>query len=381
MKMLLLLGLLLPTLAAAQTTTQCEPQAQELREAKTSQRLAALLKEKNFSAIEDELTDKLKRYESGEYSDLSLFWDITATVSGNRGLEPLLQEWVNTKPDSFFAHVLKGEHHASVGYDKRGGDFASATSKEQFEAMEVEFQKARGSFEKAAKLRAQSALPLAGMIAVGKASDGIERIRDLLAKANRIDRANTSARWTAVHAMAPKWLGSFEELDAIARDAARAQLPDPRVRYLRYAIEMRKADHFSTITKEKTKAMVHWRNAAQLCPNARPWRLLGSAAYDLEDWATLKQASSNLLVLTPRDGATVARRGWADEQMGQMSSALKDYALAAEFGDAWAQNRLGYFLMVGQHVPKDLTRARKLLEASAAQGNLNARGNLEALGK
>ena len=83
MKTLFFLALLIPLLSPAQTASQCDPEAQEIRDATASKRLYALIKNKQFSAIEDELGNKLSRYERGEYSDLTLFWDITATVSGD----------------------------------------------------------------------------------------------------------------------------------------------------------------------------------------------------------------------------------------------------------------------------------------------------------
>lgn len=381
MKIFLIFIFLLPQWVAAQSLGICDPEPEEMRDVATSNRLRILIKEQHFSAIEDELADKLSRYELGQYSDLALLWDINATVVGEPEMEPFLKAWLKAKPKSFFAYFFAGQYYSNLGYAKRGTAMISGTSSEQLDAMKAEHAKAVTALKIAEKLRPNSALPLAGLIRVGQATMGGDHAHQLLKRANQVDPKNMVVRAAAIYALSPKWGGSMEELDGIIQQAAQAPLTAPRLRFLRYSVEMQKGDHFGYISQEKTKAIPYWRRAAQLCPSAKPWAYIAAATYDLENWPVVKEASNQTLRITPRDDSVIARRGWADEQMGNMESALKDYALASQLGNPWAQNRLGYFLLIGQHVPKDIVRAKKLFQESAAKGNPTARANLESMGQ
>jgi len=382
MKRLLSLAALLPALALAQPA-HCDPTPRSVKEgpAATAGRLQQLLKDANFAAVEDELADKLRRSERGEYSDLLLYLDIFETAKADPALEPLLAQWTLRQPKSFVARLLKGNYHKIMGYARRGGRFADKTSTEQFAAMEAEFEKAVHELRAAMELRPQSALPQASLVGIARASVGNDAVRGLVAEAEKLDRGTMAARYTGLEALAPKWGGSFEEQDELLQRAAKAGLAAPKLRYLHYLAETTRANHHASVTKEKTREIAHYRQAAALCVSAEAWRRIVSAAYTLEDWKTVKEAATQQLVLEPGAGTTLQRRGWAHEKLGEYKDAVKDYEAAAELGEPWAQHRFGHLLMVGQGVPQDLPRARKLLEAAAAKGNANARGSLELLNR
>ncbi|GHT85628.1 hypothetical protein AGMMS49960_15720 [Betaproteobacteria bacterium] len=59
--------------------------------------------------------------------------------------------------------------------------------------------------------------------------------------------------------------------------------------------------------------------------------------------------------------------------------ALKDYIVAAELGNKYAQNNAGYYYMVGRACTKDLKRAKAYFTQSAAQGFEHARDKLKLL--
>lgn len=203
MKRMLLLCLW-PALALAQAVPECEPETDILVTAATGKRIKAALRNKQFAAVEDELNDKLKRYENGAYSDLTLLQELMSAADGDSALEPLLAQWAAEKPRSFFAHLLKGAHHYSVGYKKRGGGFTSATSAAQFAAMKAENVKALPEYKLAMNLRPNSGLVYAGLIQIAAADYGAEAVRGLLAKSIALDPKNMAARRQAISFLTPK---------------------------------------------------------------------------------------------------------------------------------------------------------------------------------
>lgn len=375
---LLLIGTLIALSAQAQTSQQCLPTFDENLGVATGKRIQTLLKEKKFAAVEDELADKLRRVDAGTYEDFTLYSEVKEAASEDAALEPILAEWVAHSPKSYVAILLKASNHVNLGYKRRGGDFADKTSSEQVSAMQTEFVKAASEASAAIKLNSNTAMAHAVLIRIARAVGGLEVTKMLLVEAEKNNPKNFSAKWQAISGLSPRWGGSFDELDAFVSMVKRGSLDAAKKRRLEYAVEMEKASHFDAITKEKKKAAVHYRAASNLCSEAKtPLNRIIAIAYDLEDWPEVKKTTSQYLLLDPASGSAFQRRGWAQEKTGQLPEAVKDYDAASTLGESWAQNKLGYFYMIGNTVPKDLNRAKQLFESAVAKGNQNAKVNLE----
>jgi tetratricopeptide (TPR) repeat protein len=366
--------------AHAQAPLSCDPSPEAPAAQPAADRIRDLVRQKRFEAVEDEIADKLRRYERREYSDLDVYGTINRAMVGDMAAEPLLTQWVNEQPRSFVARLLRAAHHVNAGYSRRGNKMADQTSAEQFQAMELAFRSAAGDLRAAMDLRPNSALPHAWAIQIARSVAGPEAVQTLLAEATRVDPRHSAARYAVIWGLEPRWGGSFEHLDALVADIGASALPEPRRRYLRYMVEMRKGAHFQDITREKTKAGAHYRQAGRICASSNAWWLASTMAYDLEDWSAVVDAASEYVALRPDSARGWSRRGWAKEKMGRVAEAVADYEKSATLNEPWAQNKLGYALMTGQGgVARDLGRARELLRASAAAGNASARQSLDWL--
>lgn len=85
---------------------------------------------------------------------------------------------------------------------------------------------------------------------------------------------------------------------------------------------------------------------------------------------------SKLINIDPRDTYALAARGSIYHRQKQSEQAAKDYAKAAELGDAYSENELGKFYWYGIAVPRDKERAIKLFRDAAGKGNKDAENNL-----
>lgn len=365
----------------SQDSENCEPSPLTTSDLLNAKRINRLLKDKQFAAIDDELNDKKRRYEKKEYSDLVLYEDVSNAVKNEASLEPLLAQWVAETPKSMFARLLKAKNHISVGFSKRGLEVADKTSVEQLSAMESELKKAFEELNIAQALDPNSALSAAALIEIARAVAGVASVREILLNAEKKDPENLVARYYAINALSPRWGGSFEDLDAILARSGKTSLDIKKVRLLQYQVEMEKAHHFEIITKEKTKAIVLYRSAAQICSFITPWSGVARAAYEIEDWKSLKEATTQVISGYPKHLGSFQKRAWANEKLGLMSEAVNDYQVAADLGDAWAINKLGYLYMIGNGVAKDLQRAKLLLTSAVAKGNANAQANLDSINR
>lgn len=379
-RLLVTLVLLIVQMAYAQTPGLCDPSPDVPPDSQTVERFRKLIQTQNFAALEDELNDRLRRYEAGKYSDLALYQLIEdLTAPADAAFDPLLQQWVAQRPKQLMAHLVKGVYHMQVGYAKRGKRFIENTSVEQVAAMEAEFAKALPALKTALEIQPDSALARAALIHMSRSIAGRQATLKWLADAENADPMNQAARWVAITALDQRWGGRPEDMDLVRNLVAKSPLPPARRRTLEWKVEMTLARHFKNITKENTKAIAYFRKAAGICSSPDTLWQMSSAAYDLEDWPLVTEAVTAYLVLKPDERKALSRRGWAKEKSGRISDAIPDYERASALGDAWAQNRFGDLLMAGRLIEKDIPRARRLFEAAAAQGNRSAQGKLDSL--
>jgi TPR repeat protein len=341
--------------------------------------LKGLLKEKHYAALEDELQSRQLQIQRGEVSDELLRLDFESAFDSDPAIEPLLTEWISSYPHSYVARTARAFHYVAAAYSKRGTEFVSATSEEQFNAMEQQFKKASLDLNKALLLSEKPTLAYAEQISLARASCNYGTVAQVLRAANKKCPKSLAIKVAGAFALNPKWGGSFEELDQLVAFAEAAGMDVKEIAVLKYRIEIEKGNYFEVVTKQKSRAATHYRSAGELCEAYLPWENAIRTSYSIDDWANVIVAADRLLKLNPKNSDTIQRRGWAYENTKQMALAVKDYKTAAEMGNPWAQNKLGWILWQGTDLPKDVARAKKLFEQAAAQGNKNAQANLKAL--
>lgn len=379
-RLIAILVLFIAPMTYAQTPGSCDPSPDAQPDRQTVERFRTLIKSKNFAALEDELNDRLRRYEAGQYSDLALYQLIEEIAApADASFDPILEQWVTQRPKQLMAHLVTGMYHLRVGYAKRGQQFADSTSVEQMAAMEAEFGKALPALKTALEIRPGSSLARAALMHISRATTGRQVTMALLADAEKVDPMNQVARWMAIIALDQRWGGRPEDLDLVLDLVAKSPLPPARRRTLEWKVEMTRARHFHGITKENTKAIAQFRKAASICTSSDVLWQMSSAAYELEDWPLVIETVTAYMALKPDERKALTRRGWAREKSGRLPEAIPDYERASALGDAWAQNKLGRLLMDGKSMEKNIPKARRLLEAAAAQGNRNAQANLDSL--
>lgn len=360
---------------------KCTPSAMTDQTKERAVRFAENLKTMRFSALEEELAFLLREVAANRQVDVVVLNDIRNAFPGEPWAEPLLLQWRKESPDSFSAALSTGIYYNLLARTKRGTEFATNTSQEQFTAMRKEFEKAISPFNDAMRINPKSALPVAGLISVAKHVASPQHVLSLLEVSEKIDPKNMAARLEAIQAFNPKWGGDVELLNTVLNRAQALKIKPQQFNFLKYSAYMELANYFDVSSKEKVKAIEHYRLASELCESAAPWRGMADAAFVIQDWQTRKVASTKVISYYPNSGVDIFNRGWAYEQLGQLQPAITDYEVASKLGNDWAQNNLGWILLEGKHTKQDLPRAKQLFIASAAQGNSKAKQNLESVNR
>lgn len=180
-------------------------------------RLKQLLKGKAYAALEDEFQNRQLQVVNGKLSDQLLRADIDVAFDADPAQEPLLSEWVHSYPRSFFARIARAEHYISTGYQKRGSEFASKTTEEQFLAMRQLFEKANDDLEYALNLSKTSALVYVYKISITGAGGDHAAMANLIQDAQSRFPKSLAIRLMAANYLNPKWGGSpsFDAVKAV----------------------------------------------------------------------------------------------------------------------------------------------------------------------
>jgi TPR repeat protein len=338
-----------------------------------------LLTDKQFAALEDELGSRQSTLKDHGYSDELLHQDLHAAFDSDPSIEPLLSEWIGIYPKSFVARMARASHYVASGYSKRGYEFSDKTSQEQYDAMQLQFEKAAADLNQALPLSKVPSLAYAERISIARAISGRDIVAHLIEDAYQKFPGSLAVKVEAARALNPKWAGSFEALDQLAVSAQSGKMDSSAIRVVKYRVEMEKANYYDVGTRQMARAAEHYILAGNQCESTEPWKNGMRVTYEIEDWPGVITMANRMLEVQPADIRALEKRGYAFEKMDKMPDASKDYGMAAALGSSWSQNKLGYWLWQGKNVPKDLPRAKLLLEQAAEQGNKNARTNLNGL--
>jgi tetratricopeptide (TPR) repeat protein len=343
--------------------------------------LLALLRDKKYAALDDTLNDRHARMLKGEFTDQSLASLTGFTYTADPALEPLLNEWVRTSQSGFMAHLVRGKYYSAVAWKKRGSEFTEKTSQDQMDGMAEFYKKALADIVASKQKQPRSILPYPELMKIASSMGHGAETYDILMRANEVAPNNLIARLVAINRFSPRWGGSLEAMDKILLQAKTSPLAVAEQKKLEYSVLWEKASHFKVVEKRPIEALPYYTQAAKLCDSYAAWGEVSGIQYDREDWPAVEAAMNQYMRLRPDTAWGFNRRAWALEKQGRVKDAIPDYDRSAELGNDYAQNKMGHFYLTGSAVPKDLVKAKVLFEKANAQGNKNAKTNLEYLAR
>src|SRR5258706_1207495 len=82
------------------------------------------------------------------------------------------------------------------------------------------------------------------------------------------------------------------------------------------------------------------------------------------------------IALAPREADLYRMRGVIHFESNDDAAAYKDFLISANAGNAFSQNKVGYYLWHGKGVAIDQAEAAQWIKKSAAQGDEDGKKNL-----
>ena len=124
----------------------------------------------------------------------------------------LTADWLEKAPRSAYAHLARGSFYLASAWDARGAKYSSETSRESIRRMSEFADKALPHFERAAALNPKLIPAFTSMINLGMMDSRSEVERKGIKQAEKLDPACLELARKKMHALQPRWGGTYEQM-------------------------------------------------------------------------------------------------------------------------------------------------------------------------
>ncbi len=298
-----------------------------VRNAPRPEEFLQLLHQGDFAALEKKLEELQRGYETGKVHE---FWVSTAFESfAEPRIESDVQRWAEQRPGAWQARAARGAMYWGAAQRARGGKAISETLPQQIEEMEKDLGLSVRDLRAVLATRPKFLPAYAHLIdaarMLGDDAMGASVVRAALLQ----DPRTLLVRESYMLELTPAWGGSFEAMDAFAREAQAYAGENPELISLigetyvwRASESQRNHDNDRTIALY-TEALRygHWTN----------WLIGRGRAYaDSQHYQEALADFDGALRNAPYSAELFARRAACLHDMGNYQAAAQDYGRAAE---------------------------------------------------
>lgn len=192
---------------------------QSAREVLDGPGVRALLRAHETARLEA-LAERLWREQETQGAHDELVDDLTLAfqVPDPRLARPL-DQWVEERPDSALAHLARAAFWMGVGTELRGGAFVHLTAEGKLEELDEALDRARPDARRAAELAPRATAPHELLLELAKFDGDRAAVRREGRAAIDGCPSCMTVRVHLMRALAPRWGGSVEEMQALVDDS------------------------------------------------------------------------------------------------------------------------------------------------------------------
>jgi tetratricopeptide (TPR) repeat protein len=317
--------------------------------------------------------------------------------------------WVAQFPQSYAARFARGDHFDTVGWARRGCEYADKTSAEQFAALRHYSALARADLDVSLLLDAKPFLTYVSLITISGESSGplpqteqdALRViasdlpsdappgnwyqKSLFLAATQIVPKSFLARRALMHRLETRWGGSIGAMQALYEQSVKAGLPQVQLRALESMVLRDKGWSAEMAGNYGASASLYQAAVARIDPatdaymTASYFDLVEQIAWSFEQLKIYPEARSWLekaYAISPTDRWVVTNLPFTVQQSGDMGRAALLYLQGAEMGIPNSINEWGKCQWFGLGVAVDRPGAIKSFAKAADLGVAEAKTNL-----
>lgn len=223
-------------------------------------RILDLLRARKYAELNALLEGYQKDFERDFLTEYTVFDAFESFSTQGPQIEPFLDEWVAQMPGSFPPYLARGCHYNARGWETRGSEWASETSEEQFSGMEDYFGKAQKDFDAALKLNPNLLSAYVFSVDISNAS-GHGSPEQWFREGEKHMPYSLMLRVSFMGTLAPRWGGSYREMEKFADESEALSSHNPNLRVLQGYIDFDKGslacvdEQYAAAVKQFTKAL------------------------------------------------------------------------------------------------------------------------------
>lgn len=325
----------------------------------------------DFAALERDLGGVLQALErSGAVVAYDELHGIIRVLAHAPGATVVARRWVEVQPGSYMARSVLGHALVAEAQTARGSNFASETSRQQFDEMSRRLRQATAVLAQACALSQRPVLAVSGLVEVEKLEGQGQRAEELAQLGLKLSPHSYALWWRLMDVVAPEWGGSLEAMHAVRAEAERLDAPDGLLRDLSARIELAvQAPEFRANQRSIAPAM---QAMAQRYDRAWLWRDYGNALYNAARPDEALEAYARAIA---KSGSVdnLGARYWRARLLagsGRIGDAVPEFEHAARRGHYLSQQWLISAYVYGNAgLPRSIDKARPWCERAALHGN------------
>lgn len=151
--------------------------------------------------------------------EADLFTAYNAFAIADESYESPLNAWVHASSKKYQPYAARAEYYYGMGWASRGSQWASETKQEQLAKMTRYFGKSVEDTGRVLQINNQVMLPYCLLIGMTSAHGHNEEASLVVQKALAINPTSYWVRATYLHFIAPRWGGSYKQMQAFIDDA------------------------------------------------------------------------------------------------------------------------------------------------------------------
>jgi tetratricopeptide (TPR) repeat protein len=178
--------------------------------------MITLLVNGNFDELNRRLMEIQHDFEAGKLTEVDLrknYRRFHAKLSPEAAAK--LDEWVAYSPDSYIAHLARGQYLKNKGLDIRGSKYSSQTPPENLERAKEYYAQAKVELEKSLPLTSKPYFSVYELLGLTMQKiNNREEALNYLERANQMVPDNSLVRDRYMTLLTPRWGGSYKDEDA-----------------------------------------------------------------------------------------------------------------------------------------------------------------------
>lgn len=347
-------------------------------------RARALVCEGDVARLESYFQQRHREYEAGVIDGGQLLW------SYDQLWQPFpyakLEEWLKRYPDSYPAHLALSEALIHRAHRVNGSGAPWYMTPQKLFATYSLRRQADSYLHRSLALNRKPYLSYYYLIRADRlthpaSSRSVSVVprpaaKEYLEKAAQLDGPAFVARAAYMISLQPVWGGNAKAMRRHYEDSLNVGLTDGQLARFR-AMVLFEESRLMDVDKQAEARLKLAVEANTLDEDGRYLRDIIWLKVRAKRWADAMPDLDRAMELDPRDEWARRYRGTALFALNRHAEAYKEFRICADKGDAFSQNKVGWYLTMGVGVPQNKHEGAQWFAKAAAGGDKDGINNLK----